>query len=62
MTFAMRMTLAIIAVIAVLLAVRNFQRPPVDSVQRGYRGLGMVELNHPASLARECEPAPGGIS
>jgi photosynthetic reaction center cytochrome c subunit len=51
MTFAMRMTLALIGIVALLIAVVNFQRPPVDSVQRGYRGLGMVELFNPANLA-----------
>ncbi len=50
MTFAMRMTAAIIVAIGLVLVVGTFQRPPVDSVQRGYRGTGMVELYHPAAL------------
>ena len=50
MTFAMRMTAAIIVAISVVLVVGTFQLPPVDSIQRGYRGTGMVELYHPAAV------------
>ncbi|MGE0037486.1 MAG: photosynthetic reaction center cytochrome PufC [Xanthobacteraceae bacterium] len=50
MTFAMRMTAAIIVAMSLVLVVGTFQLPPVDSIQRGYRGTGMVELYHPAAL------------
>ena len=50
MTFAMRMTAAIVVAMVWLLVVGTFQRPPVDSVQRGYRGTGMVEVYHPAAV------------
>jgi photosynthetic reaction center cytochrome c subunit len=50
MTFAMRMTAAIIVAMSLVLVVGTFQLPPVESIQRGYRGTGMVELYHPAAL------------
>ena len=31
------------------------ERPPVDSVQRGYRGLGMIELFNPRTSAEKVE-------
>jgi photosynthetic reaction center cytochrome c subunit len=39
------------AALAVLLA--GCERPPVDTVQRGYRGLGMVEVSNPRTATRE---------
>jgi photosynthetic reaction center cytochrome c subunit len=50
MTFAMRMTVAIIVAMSLVLVVGTFQLPPVESIQRGYRGTGMVELFHPAAV------------
>lgn len=44
MNFRLSMALAIITVIAAAVIFSTFERPPVDVVQRGYRGLGMVEL------------------
>jgi len=49
-TFGSRMALTILGVIALVIAVGTFQRPPVHSVQRGYRGTGMVELFNPRQL------------
>jgi len=46
MSFRLSMTLAAVAAVGVGLAL-TFDAPPVDSVQRGYRGLGMVELANP---------------
>ena len=42
-------TAAVLLTIAMLL---RFQLPPVDTVQRGYRGLAMVENYNPADLAK----------
>jgi photosynthetic reaction center cytochrome c subunit len=50
-TFGMRMVLVILGVIVLFIVVGSFQHPPVESIQRGYRGTGMVELYNPASLA-----------
>ena len=41
------------AVVAVALLTAACERPPVDTVQRGYRGLGMVEVHNPRSLAAQ---------
>jgi photosynthetic reaction center cytochrome c subunit len=50
-TFGSRMVLVILGTIALFIAVGSFQHPPVDTVQRGYRGTGMVELFNPAHVA-----------
>jgi photosynthetic reaction center cytochrome c subunit len=36
----------------VVFAINVFEYPPVDSIQRGYRGVGMVEVYHPATVAK----------
>jgi photosynthetic reaction center cytochrome c subunit len=50
-TFNFRLVLAILGVIALFIVVGTFQHPPVDIIQRGYRGTGMAEVYNPASLA-----------
>lgn len=49
-------------VLAAVALTAGCERPPVDSVQRGYRGLGMVELYNPRVVgdqaARNAVPAP----
>ena len=48
--------------VAVAALVAGCERPPVNSVQRGYRGLGMVELYNPRTIATQVAhnvaPAP----
>ncbi|WP_158746527.1 photosynthetic reaction center cytochrome PufC [Acidisphaera sp. L21] len=39
------------AILLGLVILLRFQLPPVDTVQRGYRGVGMVENYHPADVA-----------
>ena len=39
--------------LAILAGIGGCSRPPVDSVQRGYRGLGMVELYNPRTLSTQ---------
>jgi photosynthetic reaction center cytochrome c subunit len=60
--FAVRMAAVIGGIVAVLIIVLTFERPPVDSVQRGYRGLGMEEIANPrlaaAKLERNIPPTP----
>lgn len=53
--FAARMIAVVGGVIALLIIVLTFERPPVDSVQRGYRGLGMEELANPRLAAAKLE-------
>ena len=41
--------------VAMLLVLAGCEPPPVTTVQRGYRGTGMAEVYHPASVAAELE-------
>ena len=52
MKFRFAVTLAIFAVVAIALAL-TLQHPPTDSVQRGYRGLGMVQIRNPETMKAE---------
>jgi len=52
MKFRFAVTLAIFAVAAIALAL-TLQHPPADSVQRGYRGLGMVQIRNPETMKAE---------
>ena len=58
--FALLLTMAIIAAVGLL--VGGFERPPVETVQRGYRGTGMQEIENPrllqAKLAANQSPSP----
>jgi photosynthetic reaction center cytochrome c subunit len=62
MSFGLRVSLALLAFLGLILVVTSFQAPPVDAIQRGFRGLGMVEMLHPATvkaqLAANTVPAP----
>jgi photosynthetic reaction center cytochrome c subunit len=40
---------------AVVLLLAACERPPIDSVQRGYRGTGMVQIYNPALLEAQAE-------
>ena len=51
MNFQLRLVLAIIVVAFGCLAVSSFEHPPVDTVQGGYRGLGMVDIVSPHTAA-----------
>jgi photosynthetic reaction center cytochrome c subunit len=50
-TFNARLVAVILGVIALFIVVGTFQHPPVDTIQRGYRGTGMMELFSPARVA-----------
>jgi photosynthetic reaction center cytochrome c subunit len=52
-TFGSRMVVVVLGVIALFIVVGNFQHPPVDTIQRGYRGTGMNEVYNPANLAAQ---------
>ena len=51
MKFPLLKTAALLALTGALLA--GCERPPMDSVQHGFRGTGMVEVYNPRQLARQ---------
>lgn len=53
MSFTLRLVAcgAVVSVAAVVLS--QTERPPMESIQRGYRGTGMVEIYNPRFLAQE---------
>jgi len=53
MNFGIKITLGLAAVAVVAIAATSFQLPPAKQIQRGYRGLGMVQVFHPASLRKQ---------
>jgi photosynthetic reaction center cytochrome c subunit len=54
MNFRLGMAIAIAMTIIVGVGL-TFERPPVDSVQRGYRGLGMMQVYNPRDVADKAE-------
>ncbi len=44
MSFALRLAAGGFALAAVAVVLAQTERPPMDSVQRGYRGTGMDEV------------------
>lgn len=50
MKFSLAMALAFVSLVFVGVA-STYEHPPVETVQRGYRGLGMVEVYNPRTLA-----------
>jgi len=53
MKFGLQVSLALLAFLGLIIVVTTFQAPPVDAVQRGFRGTGMVEMLHPATIAAD---------
>ncbi len=52
MSFTLKVVIAFAALIGVGLAL-TFQVPPIDTIQRGFRGVGMVENYHPRTVKAE---------
>ncbi len=50
MSFGLRVSLVLLTFLGLILIVTTFQAPPVDQVQRGYRGTAMVEMLHPPTI------------
>jgi photosynthetic reaction center cytochrome c subunit len=50
-TFSFRLVVMVLGLIALFIVVGTFQRPPVEVIQRGYRGTAMAEVYNPASIA-----------
>ena len=48
-----RTSLAAVAVLAGSVLLSACERPPVDSVQHGYRGTGMVQVYNPRTVAKQ---------
>ena len=53
MSFALHLTAAGIALAATAVVLFQAERPPMDSIQRGYRGTGMDEIYNPRLLAKQ---------
>ena len=53
MNFGIKIGLGLTAVAVIAIATTSLQLPPARQIQRGYRGLGMVEVFHPATLAKQ---------
>lgn len=62
MSYAVKSAAAVAAAIGSFALLFTFERPPVDSVQIGYRGLGIEQVNnprdYPAILAANALPEP----
>lgn len=50
MRFTVQMTVVIVTVVLCFLVALTFEAPPIDPIQRGYRGLGMVEMVNPRTF------------
>lgn len=50
MRFTVQMTVVIVTVVLCFLVALTFEAPPIEPIQRGYRGLGMVEMVNPRTF------------
>jgi len=53
MSFALRLTAGLVTAAAAAVVLFQAERPPMDSIQRGYRGTGMDEIYNPRLLAKQ---------
>jgi photosynthetic reaction center cytochrome c subunit len=53
MSFALRLTVGGVVLAAAAVILGQTERPPMDSVQRGYRGTGMAEIYNPRFVQQE---------
>ena len=53
MNFAIRLSLALATVVVAGIIFATFTRPPIDTVQRGFRGVGMVQNYNPRIVQAE---------
>ncbi len=53
MSFALRLAAGGFALAVVAVVLSQTERPPMDSIQRGYRGTGMDEIYNPRMLAKQ---------
>ena len=55
MSFALRLAAGGFALATVAVVLFQTERPPMDSVQRGYRGTGMAEVYNPRALSKKAD-------
>jgi photosynthetic reaction center cytochrome c subunit len=53
MSFALRLTIGGLVVATAAVVLFETERPPMDSIQRGYRGTGMAQIYNPRFVAAE---------
>jgi photosynthetic reaction center cytochrome c subunit len=53
MSMGLRISIALAVAVVVLIVVTTFEHPPMISAQTGYRGLGMVEISSPRTVAEQ---------
>jgi photosynthetic reaction center cytochrome c subunit len=53
MSIGLRISIAVAVVVTALIVVLTFERPPMQSEQRGFRGLGMVQVDNPRTVAAQ---------
>ena len=50
MNFTVRMVAVVATIVVCFLVAATFEAPPINPIQRGYRGLGMVEMVNPRTF------------
>jgi photosynthetic reaction center cytochrome c subunit len=53
MSIGLRIAIALAVFLSVVLVVLTFEHPPMKSVQNGFRGLGMQQVQNPAAVAAQ---------
>ncbi|HET7882449.1 MAG TPA: photosynthetic reaction center cytochrome c subunit family protein, partial [Acetobacteraceae bacterium] len=53
MSLALRLTVGGVLLAATAVVLTQTERPPMDSIQRGYRGTGMEQIYNPRFLAQQ---------
>ncbi len=56
LSFMSRLTALLVSFGGLALLTGCWERPPVDSFQRGYRGTAMVQINNPRTVASQADP------
>ena len=64
MSFPLRIAAAVFGCIGIIVVLLTFERPPINTVQHGYRGTAMDELYNPRLLAAEAprNVVPAGLA
>ena len=53
MSIGLRISIAVAVFVTALIVVLTFERPPMQSEQNGFRGLGMVQVENPRTVAAQ---------
>lgn len=64
MSFPLRIAAAVLGCIGIIIVLLTFERPPINTVQHGYRGTAMDELYNPRLLAAQAplNVVPAGLA